>query len=73
MTIWDSIDKARMKKGWSVRRMADEAGLSQNTVVGWIYQRNVPNVLLLWQLADALEVSMDELIGRDFNSIDKKK
>ena len=71
MSIWEAINNARIKKGLSIQKLADKSGVSINTIVGWIYQKNLPNILLLWQIADTLEISMDELIGRKFLSIDK--
>ena len=71
MSIWEAINNARIKKGLSIQKLADESGVSINTIVGWIYQKNLPNIILLWQIADTLEISMDELIGRKFLSIDK--
>ena len=56
----------RKQKGWSQERLAQEAGISYNTLIK--VERNGiknPKIETVIKLADALEVSLDELVGRE--------
>ena len=55
----------RKQKGWSQERLAQEAGISYNTLIK--VERNGiknPKIETVIKLADALNVSLDELVGR---------
>ena len=56
----------RKQKGWSQERLAQEAGISYSTLIK--LERNGiknPKIETVIKLADALEVSLDELVGRE--------
>jgi transcriptional regulator with XRE-family HTH domain len=56
----------RKQKGWSQEKLAQEAGISYNTLIK--LERNGiknPKIETVIKLADALEVSLDELVGRE--------
>ena len=55
----------RKQKGWSQEKLAQEAGISYNTLIK--LERNGiknPKIETVIKLADALNVSLDELVGR---------
>ena len=55
----------RKQKGWSQEKLAQEAGISYNTLIK--VERNGiknPKIETVIKLADALNVSLDELVGR---------
>jgi transcriptional regulator with XRE-family HTH domain len=55
----------RKQKGWSQERLAKESGISYNTLIK--LERNGiknPKIETVIKLADALKVSLDELVGR---------
>lgn len=66
MTIAQHIDLARSKRGLSIRALAEKSYVSQNTIAGWIYRGTHPDIELLIAVADVLEISLDELVGREF-------
>jgi len=56
----------RNQKGWSQEKLAREANISYHTVIK--LEQNViknPRIETAIKLADALEVSLDELVGRE--------
>lgn len=59
----DQLKTLRVDKGWSIRRLADEAGVSQTTV--WKLEHGAgANAATLKKLGDALGVRASELMRR---------
>jgi len=60
-----NLPKFRKQKGWSQEKLAQEAGISYNTLIkierGGIENPKIETVI---KLAKALSVSIDELVGR---------
>ena len=56
----------RNQKGWSQEKLAREANISYHTVIK-LEQSGIknPRIETVIKLADALEVSLDELVGRE--------
>jgi transcriptional regulator with XRE-family HTH domain len=55
----------RKQKGWSQEKLAQEAGISYNTLIK--LERNGiknPKIETVIKLADALNVSLDKLVGK---------
>lgn len=63
--IGKQIKELRKNKGWSQQKLAEESGLSFNTITR-IEQGigNSPTLKTLIKLVDVLGVSLDELVGR---------
>ena len=63
--IGKQIKELRKKKGWSQQKLAEESGLSFNTITR-IEQGigDSPTLKTLVKLADTLGVGLDELAGR---------
>ena len=61
-----NLKSFRNKKGWSQEKLAREANISYHTVIK-LEQRVIknPRIETVIKLADALEVSLDELVGRE--------
>jgi transcriptional regulator with XRE-family HTH domain len=59
------VKECRKKKGWTQQKLAEKAGLSFNTITK-IEQGigDSPTLKTLIKLADVLEVTIDELVGR---------
>jgi transcriptional regulator with XRE-family HTH domain len=60
-----NLIKIRKEKGWSQEKLAVESGISYNTIIkierGGIENPKIATVI---KLAGALQVSIDELVGR---------
>jgi len=61
-----NLKALRNQKGWSQEKLAREANISYHTVIK-LEQRGTknPRIETVIKLADALEVSLDELVGRE--------
>ena len=59
------LKQLRKKAGWSQQMLAQEAGLSYNVItkVEQGAAKN-PNIQTILKLADAFEITLDELVGR---------
>lgn len=64
MTIGQHINLTRNKQNITLDQLAEISGISKNTIVGWIYHGHNPSIELLIKIADALNVTLDELVGR---------
>lgn len=65
MTIGEAIKKARKNRGLSRAQLAKKSGVSLPTLAQWESDKFIPTVLLLSYVADVLEMSIDDLIGRE--------
>jgi len=61
-----NLVKLRKQKGWSQEKLATVSGISYNTLIklerGGILNPKIETVV---KLAEALNVSLDELVGRE--------
>lgn len=64
LNIGEAIRKARLDKGYSILKMAEIAQVTFNTVYRWEKGLSYPNVFNLIPIADALGLTLDELVGR---------
>jgi len=61
-----NLKALRNQKGWSQEKLAREANISYHTVIK-LEQSGIknPRIETVIKLADALKVSLDELVGRE--------
>jgi transcriptional regulator with XRE-family HTH domain len=64
MTIGQHINKARLDKDLTLDELAEKSGIPKDTIVSWIYGSHMGSIDRIIDLADALEISLDELVGR---------
>lgn len=64
MTIGEKIKELREEKGWSKKKLADKLMTSYNNVRHWEVGRNEPSIFFCIMLADAFDVTLDELCCR---------
>ncbi len=59
------LKELRKKSGWSQQKLAEKAGLSYNTITK-IEQgaATKPTTQTMIKIADAFQISIDELVGR---------
>lgn len=65
MTVGQAIRKARTERGYSLRRLANKSGLTAQAIYQYEHGINEPRCWCLIALADALNISLDELVGRN--------
>ncbi len=66
-TIGESIKEKRIEQGLSQQKLANLIGVTHASISYWENGVNIPNVLDIWKIADALNMSIDELIGRNYH------
>lgn len=67
-TIGERIRKYRKEKGWTQSQLAEETDLLSVYISAYENGRWMPNILNMIAIADAFEVSLDELVGRRVNN-----
>ena len=65
MDILEKIKKLKDKRGWSVYRLADEAGLKQSTVANMFARQTYPSITTLQQLCSAFNLTLAEFFSLD--------
>ncbi|MGN1212526.1 MAG: helix-turn-helix domain-containing protein [Christensenellales bacterium] len=63
--IGKSIKLNRLSQGMSQQQLAKLIGVTHASISYWENGVNIPNVNDCWSLADALNISIDELVGRE--------
>ena len=66
LTIGKSIKKVRKGKKITQKALAEKTGYHVNIISRWETGLEIPNLRAAIAVADALEVSIDELVGRVF-------
>ena len=59
------LKKLREARGLSQNDIIRLTGIPKSTYLRWEWGQGAPPLMAAVQLADALEVSMDELVGRE--------
>lgn len=65
MTFSNNLIKYRKIKGYTQDDLAEKMGVSRQSVSKWENGESMPEVSKIVKIADYLEVSMDELFGRE--------
>lgn len=64
LTIGEAIKKARVERGYTILDLSRKTGITFQALYRWEKGENYPNVYNLIPIADALNISLDELVGR---------
>lgn len=60
------IKEKRIEQGLSQQALAKLIGVTHASISYWENGVNIPNVVDVWKIADVLNVSIDELVGRSW-------
>lgn len=66
MTIGENIRKIRKARGLTLKQLAEKSGYAYQHIHHIEVSNHIPKVSTAIDIADVLEVSLDELVGRDF-------
>lgn len=66
MNYGQIFKELRKEKKLSQRDLAKETGISQQAISFWEQNKRTPNMDDCIKLADFYNISLDELVGRDF-------
>jgi transcriptional regulator with XRE-family HTH domain len=64
-TIGEIIREKRIDMGWKQYQLAAMLGINQNTLSCYEQGRFFPNAIVLCDMADLFECTIDELCGRN--------
>lgn len=68
--VLKKINDLRIKKGWSIYKLAEEAGLTQSTLSNMITRNSTPNIKTLEQICEAFGISLAEFFSENSESSD---
>ena len=60
MNILKRINRLRLDRGWSVYRLANEAGLAQSTIINMFNRETLPSITTLECICSAFGITMSE-------------
>ena len=66
MSIGKAIKEQRMLKDKTLIQIEKATGITNQTLSNWENDKYIDKIIMLIKLADYYEVSLDELVGRDF-------
>lgn len=64
INIGKSLKNFRESENLTQSKLAENSGISQQSISRWENGQRLPNIIDLVKLADYYKVSIDELIGR---------
>ena len=67
------LQKLRRAKGLSQPQFAEAAGVSVGALRNWEQGRRLPYIDAAYRVAQALGITVDQLIGDAFGQVEKKK
>lgn len=71
MTIGENIRKIRKARGLTLKQLAEMSGYYYQHLHHIETSNHIPKVSTAIDIADVLEVSLDELVGREFKGGEK--
>lgn len=73
MDILKRIDDLRKERGWSVYRLADEAGITQSTIANMFSRKTLPSISTLQEICQAFNISLSEFFGDNNNDLNNNE
>ena len=64
MDVGKNIRKSRRQRNVTQIQLADRLKISRTTLSSYENDRRIPNIQMIWMIADVLDISIDELVGR---------
>ena len=64
MTVRDCMVEARLRRGMNRYHLSKASGVARTMIIKYETGESFPGLLNLWSLADALDITMDEYVGR---------
>lgn len=61
MSIIKKIEQMRIKRGWSVYKLAELSGLSEKCIYNWYHRNSMPTVQALEGICDAFGITLSQL------------
>ena len=61
----DRLEDVMKRKGWNIKKLAENINVPRRTVNSWILKTRVPRIDYLYAIADFFNVTIDYLVGRE--------
>ena len=61
----ERVQDVMLIKNWNIKQLAEFVGIPRTTVNSWILKKRVPRIDYIYTIADALDVSIDYLVGKE--------
>ena len=65
--LLDRMNTILEQKGWSLNKLAKESGIPTSTIYNISNRKDVPDLQTMMEIAKALDVSFDYLLGTERN------
>ena len=69
MIIGKRVKEARIKKGYTQEELGSVIGVSKVSICGYESGTRTPTMNMFLKLSDALDVSVDYLLGKDIKAV----
>ncbi len=70
MEIGEKLKSARADSGLTQERVAEEIGVSRQTISNWENEKSYPDIVSVIKLSDLYSISLDELLKGDRKMIE---
>lgn len=67
MDILGKITQLRTERGWSIYKLAEEAGLTQSTLANMFSRKTLPSIFSLQQICLAFGITLSEFFSENKN------
>lgn len=64
MQYYEAIRKARIEAGLTIKQLGEMIGIKESAMSRYERGQSKPSILVVIAIADALDVSLDYLVGR---------
>ena len=61
----ERIKEIRDEKNWTIKQFAEFVQIPRTTINSWILKKRMPQIDLIYKIADSFNVSIDFLVGRE--------
>ena len=65
MDILEKIDKLRIKKGWTLYKLAEESEITQSTLSNMFIRKTQPSIATLTNICNGLNISLSEFFAEE--------
>ena len=59
-----NLKNMRVRHNMSQSQLARKLWLDRSSISGYEIGKRMPNIMILWEMAEIMNVSLDELVGR---------
>ena len=63
MQVLEKINYLRKQNGWSIYKLADEAGITQSTLANMFSRQSTPSLSTLSQICDAFNITLAQFFS----------